>query len=85
MPKLPFNIMEIPSDKFLSWRLLGEILHDKEIDTIKEKSLALPKHLRQYKPLKEITRGGKTFSAARRGTENPPCVLVSLAVNVLQK
>jgi len=41
--------------------------------------------LRQYKPLKEITRGGKTFSAARRGTENPPCVLVSLAVNVLQK
>ena len=31
------------------------------------------------------TSGGKTFSAARRGTENPPCVLVSLAVNVLQK
>lgn len=32
-----------------------------------------------------ITNGGNTFSAARRGTENPPCVLVSLAVNVLQK
>lgn len=31
------------------------------------------------------TRGGKIFSAARRGTENPPCVLVSLAVKVLQK
>jgi hypothetical protein len=31
------------------------------------------------------TRGGKIFSAARRGTENPPCVLVSLAVRVLQK
>lgn len=31
------------------------------------------------------TNGGKTFSAARRGTENPPWVLVSLAVNVLQK
>nr|GMD58263.1 hypothetical protein Iba_chr11fCG3890 [Ipomoea batatas] len=29
--------------------------------------------------------GGKTFSAARRGTEKPPCVLVSLAVSVLQK
>ena len=33
----------------------------------------------------ELTRGGKTFSAARRGTENPPWVLVSLAVKVLQK
>lgn len=32
-----------------------------------------------------FTRGGNTFSAARRGTENPPCVLVSLAVKVLQK
>lgn len=31
------------------------------------------------------TRGGNIFSAARRGTENPPCVLVSLAVRVLQK
>lgn len=31
------------------------------------------------------TRGGKIFSAALRGTENPPCVLVSLAVRVLQK
>jgi hypothetical protein len=31
------------------------------------------------------TSGGNTFSAARRGTENPPCVLVSLAVSVLQK
>jgi hypothetical protein len=31
------------------------------------------------------TRGGKTFSAARRGIEKPPWVLVSLAVNVLQK
>jgi len=32
-----------------------------------------------------LTRGGKIFSAARRGTENPPWVLVSLAVRVLQK
>lgn len=32
-----------------------------------------------------LTRGGKIFSAARRGTEKPPCVLVSLAVKVLQK
>lgn len=31
------------------------------------------------------TRGGKIFSAALRGTENPPWVLVSLAVRVLQK
>jgi hypothetical protein len=30
------------------------------------------------------TRGGKQSSAARRGTENPPCVLVSDAVSVLQ-
>jgi hypothetical protein len=29
VPKLPLNIMEIPGDKFLSWRLLGEILHGK--------------------------------------------------------
>lgn len=34
---------------------------------------------------KLLTRGGKIFSAARRGTEKPPWVLVSLAVNVLQK
>lgn len=32
-----------------------------------------------------LTRVGKILSAARRGTEKPPCVLVSLAVNVLQK
>lgn len=32
-----------------------------------------------------LTSGGKIFSAARRGTENPPWVLVSLAVSVLQK
>lgn len=31
------------------------------------------------------TRGGNVFSAALRGTENPPWVLVSLAVRVLQK
>jgi hypothetical protein len=31
------------------------------------------------------TSGGNIFSAARRGTENPPWVLVSLAVSVLQK
>ena len=31
------------------------------------------------------TRVGKIFSAARLGTEKPPCVLVSLAVKVLQK
>lgn len=31
------------------------------------------------------TNCGKSFSAALRGTENPPCVLVSLAVKVLQK
>ena len=31
------------------------------------------------------TNGGKSFSAALRGTEKPPCVLVSLAVKVLQK
>lgn len=31
------------------------------------------------------TRGGNIFSAARRGTEKPPWVLVSLAVSVLQK
>lgn len=32
-----------------------------------------------------LTKGGKSFSAALRGTEKPPCVLVSLAVKVLQK
>lgn len=31
------------------------------------------------------TSGGNIFSAARRGTEKPPWVLVSLAVSVLQK
>lgn len=32
-----------------------------------------------------LTNGGNSFSAALLGTEKPPCVLVSLAVNVLQK
>lgn len=31
-----------------------------------------------------LTSGGKQSSAARRGTEKPPCVLVSEAVRVLQ-
>jgi hypothetical protein len=38
-------------------------------------------------PMKDpaaLTRGAKQSSAARRGTENPPCVLVSEAVSVLQ-
>ena len=34
--------------------------------------------------LNTITRGGKQSSAARRGTEKPPWVLVSEAVRVLQ-
>ena len=57
-------------------------------EKIKQKfvSIQLYKHKKQDQaPEGETTRGGKTFSAARRGTENPPCVLVSLAVNVLQK
>lgn len=29
MPKLPFNIMKVPSNKFLSWWLLWEVLHDR--------------------------------------------------------
>lgn len=32
----------------------------------------------------EVTRGGKQSSAALRGTEKPPWVLVSDAVSVLQ-
>jgi hypothetical protein len=32
-----------------------------------------------------FTSSGRHSSAALLGTENPPCVLVSLAVNVLQK
>ena len=38
-----------------------------------------------YTKWAQHTKGGNTFSAARRGTEKPPCVLVSLAVKVLQK
>jgi hypothetical protein len=34
---------------------------------------------------KVLTSCGNNFSAALRGTEKPPCVLVSLAVKFLQK
>jgi hypothetical protein len=33
----------------------------------------------------KLTSGGRHSSAWRRSTEKPPCVLVSEAVNVLQK
>ena len=36
------------------------------------------------KPRSKLTKGGKQSSAALRGTENPPWVLVSEAVSVLQ-
>lgn len=82
MPKLPLDIMEIPCNKFLSWWLLWEILHG-------QKKREMQQHLLRVTTkrsrVKYTTNGGKTFSAARRGTENPPWVLVSLAVNVLQK
>jgi hypothetical protein len=52
----------------------------------KKRYVSISNENRTYmKNNKGATNGGKTFSAARRGTENPPCVLVSLAVNVLQK
>lgn len=89
MPKLPLNVMEIPCNKFLSRWLLGEILNEIEKQKLSQhSSLQTWKRNNNKKDQSlegETTSGGKTFSAARRGTEKPPCVLVSLAVNVLQK
>jgi hypothetical protein len=49
-----------------------------------DKFIAPSKLFQRYEEIVH-TSGGNIFSAARRGTENPPCVLVSLAVSVLQK
>lgn len=35
-------------------------------------------------PEESLTKGGRQSSACLRSTENPPCVLVSEAVSVLQ-
>lgn len=87
VPELPFHIMNVPCNKFLCWRLLCEILQ-----TTLYHLLLATEHPRTHEEVNNLgkthsshTRGGKTRSAARRGTENPPCVLVSLAVSVLQK
>lgn len=43
------------------------------------------KHTTSSQRSSKLTSGGRHSSAWRRSTEKPPCVLVSEAVNVLQK
>lgn len=68
MPKFPLNVMKIPCNKLLCRWLLSEIL--------KEETSELPGYIIQQLIIlleyEKHTRGGNTFSAARRGTENPP-------------
>lgn len=96
MAKSPRIIMQVFGHQFLGRWLHWEILHAK-CHKIFFKLIFLLKKKKNtgecYRILNRkkqgmkilYTRGGKIFSAARRGTENPPWVLVSLGVSVLQK
>lgn len=93
MSERPCTVMQIFCHKLLGrwlhWKILSNIIsfsYHKERCTLN----VLHRILRYFQTRIETfqvvhTRGGKIFSAARRGTENPPWVLVSLAVRVLQK
>lgn len=48
-------------------------------------SLSLYQKQQEESEVPRLTSGGRHSSACRRSTENPPCVLVSEAVSVLQK
>lgn len=97
MTEVPILIMKIPSNKLLGRRLLCVILQAPITSLsisiafiavhINVKVLYNAKLVQWIQMIRQQngTRGGKTFSAARRGIEKPPWVLVSLAVNVLQK
>lgn len=86
MTECPHVVMYISGLQLLARRLQREILqhgvtksrwhHDTGKWVVAEKT---------WKFWCLLTREGNIFSAARRGTEKPPCVLVSLAVSVLQK
>lgn len=85
MSESPCLIMQIFSCKLLTRRLHREILQ-KRFSKVRLRNPSLHRiTIPPHQWLMEDTRGGKIFSAALRGTEKPPWVLVSLAVRVLQK
>lgn len=74
--------MQVSDNKFLGWRLHCEILEKiKAEDNLIHMILCFNRACKGFL----LTKGGNSFSAALRGTEKPPCVLVSLAVKILQK
>lgn len=99
MAEGPWIIMQVSGHQFLGRWLNGEILHAETPQALLFKKKKKKKRKIKWQVtvaefwIQKIklgmnilyTRGGKIFSAARRGTEKPPWVLVSLAVSVLQK
>jgi len=90
MAEVPILVVKIPSYKLLSRGRLCVVLQSPTTLLSLSTVFRVPDHVElvQMNIKGQAacgTRAGKTFSAARRGIEKPPWVLVSLAVNVLQK
>lgn len=91
---MPLNPMKISGDQFLPRWVLRHILNIKDQGSFKirfRQNVKTIKGLHQlwwYNYVQfclELTNGGKHSSACLLSTENPPWVLVSEAVSVLQK
>lgn len=86
MPKSPGIVVQVSDNKFLSRWLHCVVL---KYMCQQVNNNIFYHNVKRYRFLKHwsirLTSGGNSFSAALRGTEKPPCVLVSLAVKVLQK
>jgi hypothetical protein len=82
----PLGSVQILGHKLLRRSLLAVVLHAPRADDSESHLRAAPGHRKDgsFPSQRKRTRGGKQSSAARRGTEKPPCVLVSEAVSVLQ-
>jgi hypothetical protein len=92
--KAPFGTMQILGHKLLCWRLTAHILTMKPKQRsslpLKQQLANVQRQQQQHHQvsksrLRKLTSCGRHSSAWRRSTEKPPCVLVSEAVNVLQK
>lgn len=81
--KCPDIIMQVSNDKLLIWRLHWVILKRTRVSININTSISTL--LLNFNSQQHLTNCGNSFSAALRGTEKPPCVLVSLAVKFLQK
>jgi hypothetical protein len=85
MSELPLGTVQILGHELLRRPLQAVVLHKPNQTESSATKQATPNHHKMSPPQEQDrTSGGKQSSAARRGTEKPPCVLVSEAVSVLQ-